>query len=141
MERMTNERLNQRIEFAKRVFDLGLSIKVEVAEFLSVLEEVHDARRILAGLPEDAIAGGWTAAGISDYAKRLEVRIAGLEANQWHPISQPPEDYRVVYCWSSNEKMGFEARYRNGCWVACHDDEEDEPQFFTHWMELPKGPR
>lgn len=141
MEKMTDERLSQRIAFVKKAFDLGFSIKLEAAEFLSVLEEVQDTRRILAGLPEDAIAGGWTAAGMSAYARRLEVRIAELEANQWRPISQPPEDRRVVYCWSNNECMGFEARYRDGEWVACHEDEEDEPQFFTHWMELPKGPR
>ena len=33
---------------------------------------------VLAGLPQDAIDGGWTAAGICAYAKRLEEQIAAL---------------------------------------------------------------
>lgn len=99
MERMTNERLNQRIEFVKKAFDLGFSIRLEAAEFLSVLEEVQDARRILAGLPEDAIAGGWTAAGMSGYAKRLEVRIAELEAR---PTTSERERVRREHAeWST----------------------------------------
>ncbi|ECI6683322.1 hypothetical protein EHE65_19250 [Salmonella enterica subsp. enterica] len=106
MERMTNERLNQRIEFVKKAFDLGFSIRLEAAEFLSVLEEVREYRN----------------------------------ANQWHPISQTPGDCKVVYCWSEKNEVGVEARYRNGEWIACHDDEEDEEENFTHWIELPKGP-
>lgn len=85
MKKMTDEILGQCIEFVKRVVDPGSPIKLEAAEFLSVLEEVQDTRRILAGLPEDAIAGGWTAAGMSAYARRLEVRIAELEARPTTP--------------------------------------------------------
>ncbi|ESE71673.1 valyl-tRNA synthetase [Salmonella enterica subsp. enterica serovar Paratyphi B str. SARA62] len=63
------------------------------------------------------------------------------KADEWIPISAPPDDCRVVYCWSEKIRLGIEARYRNGEWAACHDDEEDEEEYITHWMELPKGPR
>ncbi|MFM0058507.1 hypothetical protein PQR64_23075 [Paraburkholderia phytofirmans] len=47
--------------------------------------EAADARiaefeRILDGLPQEAIDGGWTARGISAYAKQLETRVAELNA-------------------------------------------------------------
>lgn len=62
------------------------------------------------------------------------------KAGEWIPVSTPPNDHRMVYCWSGKSEVGVEARYRNGEWIVCHDDEEDEEENFTHWIELPKGP-
>lgn len=39
---------------------------------------IAEFERILDGLPQDAIDGGWTARGISAYAKHLEGRVAEL---------------------------------------------------------------
>ncbi len=41
---------------------------------------IVELERILDGLPQDAIDGGWTARGISAYAKQLESRVAELNA-------------------------------------------------------------
>lgn len=41
---------------------------------------IAEFERILDGLPQDAIDGGWTARGISAYAKHLESRVAELNA-------------------------------------------------------------
>lgn len=41
-------------------------------------EEIAEYKRILSGLPQETIDGGWTAAGMSDYAKSLEDRMARL---------------------------------------------------------------
>lgn len=41
---------------------------------------IAEFERILEGLPQDAIDGGWTARGISGYAKQIESRIAELQA-------------------------------------------------------------
>lgn len=43
-----------------------------------LLAEHDEYARILDGLPQDAIDGGWTAKGISDYAKRLEAENGRL---------------------------------------------------------------
>lgn len=43
-------------------------------------QRIAEYERILDGLPADAIAGGWTARGIIEYAKGLEQRVAELEA-------------------------------------------------------------
>ncbi|MDY7607937.1 hypothetical protein ACGEDE_19805 [Serratia marcescens] len=43
-------------------------------------QRIAEYERILDGLPADAIAGGWTARGIIEYAKSLEQRITELES-------------------------------------------------------------
>lgn len=42
--------------------------------------KIAELERILDGLPQDAIDGGWTARGISAYAKQLEEKIGALES-------------------------------------------------------------
>lgn len=44
--------------------------------------------RVLEGLPQDAIDGGWTARSISAYAKQLETRVAELNAIIHTPESE-----------------------------------------------------
>lgn len=46
----------------------------------SANSRIAEFERILDGLPQDAIDGGWTARGISAYAKQLEARVAELNA-------------------------------------------------------------
>ncbi|MFM0405249.1 hypothetical protein [Paraburkholderia dipogonis] len=41
---------------------------------------IAEFERILDALPKDSIEGGWTARGISAYAKQLEARVAELNA-------------------------------------------------------------
>ncbi|QHQ17099.1 hypothetical protein IG605_004955 [Pectobacterium quasiaquaticum] len=41
-------------------------------------KEILSLRAVLDGLPPEAIAGGWTAKGISSYAKKLEAQLAEL---------------------------------------------------------------
>jgi hypothetical protein len=48
---------------------------------------IAEFERILDGLPQDAIDGGWTARGISAYAKQLEARVADLNAIVHKPES------------------------------------------------------
>lgn len=51
----------------------------EACDVAANLIELYE--KVLAGLPNDAIDGGWTAAGICAYAKRLEAeRDAALKA-------------------------------------------------------------
>ena len=42
--------------------------------------EIAEYRRILDGIPQDAIDGGWTAKGLSQYAKGLEGEVERLKA-------------------------------------------------------------
>ncbi|WP_143062180.1 hypothetical protein [Paraburkholderia diazotrophica] len=53
---------------------------IEAEATTPLLARIAEFERILDGLPQDAIDGGWTARGISAYAKKLETRIAELEA-------------------------------------------------------------
>jgi hypothetical protein len=56
-------------------------------------ERIIEFKRILEGLPQDAIDGGWTARGMNRYAKNLEMRIAGLEEQiAAAPVSAPVSD-------------------------------------------------
>jgi hypothetical protein len=54
-------------------------------------ERIAECERILDGLPQDAIDGGWTARGMSAYAKKLEAERdalkAQMEAAQKDPLS------------------------------------------------------
>lgn len=52
------------------------------AQMANAGEQIADFERILEGLPQDAINGGWTARGISAYAKRLEDRLTALESER-----------------------------------------------------------
>ena len=76
MNKVTNNAWAQRgddIEDSDRLEE----IKAEYAE---------KCRRACEGLPDGAIDGGWTAAGMSAYAKQLEVEIERLRAVKSAPI-------------------------------------------------------
>ncbi|ELY5839770.1 hypothetical protein SNN66_000913 [Cronobacter sakazakii] len=52
-------------------------------------------REILDGVPQEAIDGGWTARGLSDYAKQLETELAALRERA-EPVSAP-DLHKVIY--------------------------------------------
>lgn len=51
-------------------------------ELQAAKREIAELKRILDGIPQDAIDGGWTAKGICQYAKSLEDQIAELKQSQ-----------------------------------------------------------
>lgn len=59
-----------------------------------------------AGLPDGALDGGWTAAGMSAYAAKLERALAPF-AN--HPAFQAPEDWAVTFVDAANRIAGVTA--------------------------------
>lgn len=79
----------------------GGDIEVRGALFLNLLRELQELRRILAGLPQDAIDGGWTAAGISAYAARLESELQERrKADNQEPASERERIRREHAEWS-----------------------------------------
>ena len=58
-----------------------------------------------AGLPNDALYGGWTAVGISAYAKKLEDAIAIAYGYLWHVNNEPGTPNQYMH-----EKAAHEAR-------------------------------
>lgn len=60
--------------------EAGYGVRNEAADALEAANSrIAALERILDGLPQDAIDGGWTARGISAHAKKLETRNAYLE--------------------------------------------------------------
>ncbi|MCO5780625.1 hypothetical protein [Citrobacter meridianamericanus] len=120
----------------------GGNLGYAMADAVKVIDEVLGLRRNYLALRceiEDVQSQLYEAENqANEYDRELQERRKG---NAWNPISEPPTDYRVVYCWSSESGMGVEARYLLGEWIPCHEDEEDEVEFFTHWIELPQGPK
>lgn len=66
--KLADERVNH---YAENGFDRGYNRR----DIQAMAVELQELRRILSGLPQDAIDGGWTAAGISAYAARLESEL------------------------------------------------------------------
>lgn len=71
--------------------------------------------------------------------ERLLAELAALKAaNEWHPVSEPPNNSRDVWCHGKIDERGY---YANGRWMYYMDD--GQPMEFTifpptHWCELPK---
>lgn len=71
-----------------------------------VTKDIEIARRIatcvnaLDGLPQDALDGGWTAAGISQYAKRLELIVkltaSAIEKAGFTEIDNPADAIEIL---------------------------------------------
>jgi hypothetical protein len=62
------------------------------------LSAIKKACEILDGLPQDAIDGGWTARGISAYAKHLETRVGELndQLAAAEGLRKDAERYRMI---------------------------------------------
>ncbi|MBA0216774.1 hypothetical protein H4F33_14620 [Pectobacterium brasiliense] len=61
-------------------------------------KEILSLRAVLDGLPPEAIAGGWTAKGISTYAKKLELQLAELgkqELIAWKDEEESREQFEM----------------------------------------------
>lgn len=85
MTGLTNERLNELSTMTGG--DSGI-LEEAIKETAEMASELLSLRAVLDGLPPEAIAGGWTAKGISDYAKKLEAQLAEL-------AKQPPFMYGI----------------------------------------------
>ncbi|MDT3612014.1 hypothetical protein ROM10_18390 [Cronobacter sakazakii] len=53
-------------------------------------------REILDGVPQEAIDGGWTARGLSDYAKQLETELAALRERA-EPVAGNAAEFSDAY--------------------------------------------
>ena len=65
-------------------------------------EYAEKCRVACAGLPPGAIDGGWTAAGMSAYARKLELALAPFAK---HPAFHAPDDWPVTVI-DRNEPTG-----------------------------------
>ncbi|ELY4813419.1 hypothetical protein SM100_002203 [Cronobacter sakazakii] len=97
-------------ERAQEIF-LGNGPEPTVAEERELARIALDwlaMREILDGVPQEAIDGGWTARGLSDYAKQLETELAALRER-----AEP--DYYVVVTsvgvWQSFHRNRAEAEF------------------------------
>lgn len=83
---MTNTKLTNRRTISARITDILVADSVPLSDAWKRLIddagemelETQELRRILSGLPQYAIDGGWSAAGISAYAVRLESELQEL---------------------------------------------------------------
>lgn len=86
---MTNNKLTNRRTISTRIADILVADSVPLSDAWKRLIddagemelETQELRRILSGLPQYAIDGGWSAAGISAYAVRLESELQELRRN------------------------------------------------------------
>jgi hypothetical protein len=77
------------------------------------LQQLAEYKRILDGVSQDAIDGGWTAKGICAYTKSLEDQITTLKQEQWPQILTPVPPKK------------FDAMCGGECYVVCHAKDVD----------------
>lgn len=107
----------------------------ELGKYAGELElETQELRRILSGLPQYAIDGGWSAAGISAYAVRLESELQELRKfDQAKLINKFYERYQLETFRSDSERAEALGYYmagaelqRCGEFIVYKDDNCDE---------------
>lgn len=69
-------------------------------------EHADKCTKACAGLPDGALDGGWTAAGIMAYAARLEQALAPFAK---HPEFLAPDDWAVTIIDETNRTAGVTA--------------------------------
>lgn len=75
---------------------------------------------------------------IWEHAAKVEKeRDALLAKNQWHPVSEPPNDDRDV--WTSDGQGYYDPRDKQ--WWGNGGYGRLTSIFVTHWRELPKPPK
>ncbi|MEI7409948.1 hypothetical protein [Pectobacterium aroidearum] len=134
---LTNEKLQEIKELAQKVNykpDDGL-----LAEYLAtacdsevieeMAKEILSLRAVLDGLPPEAIAGGWTAKGISAHAKRLECELDELKKRQPYTVPDEAESRELfeIWCplnlernkWHPDFYAHLPARMQWDAWRAC----------------------
>ncbi|HEN7340841.1 hypothetical protein [Serratia marcescens] len=83
---------------------------IRVAEIEKRLKQrAEEMERILEGITPEMIAGGWTAKGISDYAKSLEAKLATPVRLPVVLMGYQSDDYRIGFM-EGVEKSGDEVR-------------------------------
>ncbi|WP_279205145.1 hypothetical protein [Obesumbacterium proteus] len=92
MSELTTERLEKKIKSCIEIENC------EVMMPLSAAQELLESRRILEGLDQPAIDGGWTARGISEYAKELEAKLLAYEQAAKNEVALPEAlKYAEIY--------------------------------------------
>ena len=72
------------------------------------------------------------------YEEVITERDALLAESQWHPVSEPPNDNRNVWCHGTIDERGF---YQDNRWHYFDDDGQPltwDNYLPTHWREIPK---
>ena len=114
-----NRRAPSEVEQERLLAEKGLRLKWEIDASRLLAETEHQRTRIVDLTAE---------------------RDALLAENKWHPVSEPPDDDRVVWCHGTMppDERGF---YQDGRWHYFDDD--GSPMAWnnylpTHWREMPK---
>lgn len=63
---------------------------------VAMARELRALRKILDGVPQEAIDGGWTARGLSDYAKQLETELAAMRERA-EPVAGNAAEFGDAY--------------------------------------------
>lgn len=79
MTTITRERL-LKIQQWREKYGPGSNVVLPAEEAEAMARELQQSRRILEGLPQLAIDGGWTAAGISKHTAKLERELQQCRA-------------------------------------------------------------
>ncbi|ELQ6225967.1 hypothetical protein R2308_002956 [Cronobacter turicensis] len=92
----------------KRVEALASNIlechDVKPSEVKALARELRALRKILDGVTQEAIDGGWTARGLSDYAKQLETELAALRERA-EPVAG--ENLPCPFCGGACDPAGW----------------------------------
>lgn len=139
---MTNTKLTNRRTISTRIADILVADSVPLSDAWKRLIddagemelETQELRRILSGLPQYAIDGGWSAAGISAYAVRLESELQELRKfDQAKLINKFYERYPLETFRSDSERAEALGYYmagaelqRCGEFIVYKDDNCDE---------------
>lgn len=92
---------------------------------LAMARELQQSRKLLSGIPQDAIDGGWTAKGLSDYAKRLESglqerrKAAEPEINLANLANKFYERYPLATFKSDSERAEAFGYFMAGAELQC----------------------
>lgn len=122
MSELTTERLEKKIKSCIEIENC------EVMMPLSAAQELLESRRILEGLDQPAIDGGWTARGISEYAKGLEAKLLAYEQAAKNPIAWVVGDEEI-------------ADFKNGREVCVMRDCDDEQLDYLPLYAAPVLPK
>lgn len=83
-------------------------------------ERLAELERVVAGLPQEAIDGGWTAKGISDHAKSLEARLAAYDRAAKEPAG-----------WQARRAGSWFTVKQEDVWYYSDDDNTEIRKIFT----------
>lgn len=79
-------------ELGKHIIKTEKLLRGTEESLIAAVDRTSELERITEGVDQLAIDGGWTARGMSEYAKSLETRNAELEQRLQQPIKLPDPD-------------------------------------------------